>query len=110
MPSDYTIGEIQKTFNTLAKLISNVGVINVKISEGVNIDFLKKVTKFAGLSIKEDTDDILVFSKKVYSKVNISTNQNGNSNGAVKSNPFAKAKQDSTQLNGNGVNKIDEES
>jgi len=108
MPSDYTIGEIQKTFNTLAKLISNVGVIIIKISEGVNIDFLKKVTKFAGLNIKEDTDEVLVFSKKVYSKVII--NQNVNSNGAVKSNPFAKAKQDSTQLNGNGVNKIDEES
>jgi len=92
----------------LAKLINNVGIINVKISENVNIDFLKKVTKFAGLNIKEETNEILVFSKKVYTKVII--NQNGNSNGAVKVNPFAKAKQDATQLNGNGVNKIDEDS
>jgi len=103
-----SIGDTQKVFNILVKLLNNEGTMNVQIE---NIrergDMLKKVAKFSGLELFESSESspsLLCFKKKVYVKqAKVITN----SNGVVKENPFAKAKLEQT-TNANN-NKIDED-
>merc|ERR1711976_476460 len=101
-----SIGDTQKIFNSLSKLLTNQGTIQLNVGQGsANVDFLKKVSKFAGLIFEETSSDLYTLSKKVYNKQAISSSsqvKNG-ANGRV--NPFAKAKSE----NQDNVAKVDDQ-
>ena len=88
-----SIGDTQKTFNSLSKLLTNQGTIQLNVGQSsANVEFLKKVSKFAGLIFEETSKELYTLSKKVYNKQVISSNSQVKNGANGKVNPFAKAK------------------
>jgi hypothetical protein len=65
------VGEVQKSFNTLTKLMapkSNLVLSFTAGAERLDSEFIKKIAKFSGLVVALESSSGLIFNKKIYEK------------------------------------------
>ena len=103
--NELPVAQYQKAFNIFSRLVHPEGAIDVLLYEkSIDKEFIKKISKFAGLVLDIENDNLLKFKKKIYQTQKI-TGVAQQQPVVKKDNPFLKAKNEVvTGLQQNTIN------